>query len=270
MRSGLSAFAGSLIAFSVLPVYAAGGDVAITTIDYAKWIDLVSKVLLGLASVAVAILAYQAWRTQFVLTKRYELARKVLLQVFQVSESISIVRGSPVHPITGRLSDVLDEKVEAETKETRFKEHRRVYEQRWAVAWGWGQVDANAAFSQRLSELALARSEVAVVLGTNQAQKIEAVETCIRKLASAYGEYFPLAKRYIFFDHPVGPGVGTMILYRGYELPFSKDQARERIKASARVLHPPSKDEEDVFGKELDSALRNAQESFREVLRLQG
>src|SRR5262245_43432082 len=108
-------------------------------IDYAKWIPVASQSILGLASVALAILAYRAWRSQFVLTKRYELARKVLLQVFQVRESVSIVRASPVHPITGRLSDVLDEKVPGETKKERLKKPSGVYGERWAVAWGLGQ-----------------------------------------------------------------------------------------------------------------------------------
>jgi hypothetical protein len=254
-------------------LYAVGGDVAIITIDYAKWIGLISQSLLGLASVAVAILAYRAWRIQFVLTKRYELARRVLLQVFQARESVSIVRASPVHPIIGRLSDVLDEKaLRQDTAQERLKEHRRVYEERWAVAWGSGPTDANTTFSQRLSELALARSEVEVVLGANQAQKIEAVETCMRRLAFAFGEYFLLAGPYTLLGHPeLDPGLETRIDAGGYFLPFRREHAQKRIKTAAKLLDEKSldKDEGDAFGRELDSALRNAQESFREVLRLQ-
>jgi hypothetical protein len=279
MRNGLSAFAWSLIAFSVLPVYAASGDVASTSIDYAKWIGITSQSFLGLASVAVAILAYRTWRIQFVSKERYSLARRALLNVYQVKEGILLVRALfryiDIDALTNKLIEQpsklaetaeMTEKASEEALQQSMKikkareEHRDLYNERWNEVWSEG-------LGGLIIELRMIASETGVVIGNDVRQKLELLGQCLRDLQTARDDYFEVGSLLLTAGMAISDTMRSVYqVGELYQREIHNDLEVDKIKKARAVIH--STDKEDEFGKKVDAIVGAIESSLQVHLKL--
>ncbi|MBI1926224.1 hypothetical protein HYR99_18495 [Candidatus Poribacteria bacterium] len=218
------------LSISILSILFIIPNLALAT-DWYKIVTLGKDLIVACVSVVIGVLGYSVWKKQFIGKEKYELARRVLILIYKIKESIAAVR----NPITSVSFDNLVEDL-SQSRADQVEAEAEKYGKRWTEI-----------LSPPVSELNAVGLEVEAVLGLETRKKINLLEKCVKELYLSVADYFM--------------GSDNLARYREDD-----EQAIEGRQKFRKVIYSTSRD--DKFAAQVDESIKEIESNFRPYLKL--